>query len=384
LEKRKNILICPLEWGLGHATRMIPLAAELLSLKHNVIFASGKEHISLIRRELPGCPYIDFPGFNPGYSRYLPQYISIFLKIPLLAYHIVLEHSRLKKIIRAHAIDIVISDNRFGLWNRSVKTVYVTHMPLIPFPKKMKFSEALGIFFHSQIIRQYDLCFIPDLPGPINISGRLSHGISLPGNVRYIGILSRFTSLDVTSDVDFKPPTPQRGLNKSPQGDLGVDLKYNTVILSGPEPQKEILKQKLIRLFKDKEPVTIMLEGKPGNPEEINRTGNIILFSHLPSAKMRDIISGSGGIISRSGYTTVMDLLSLNRSALLIPTPGQTEQEYLAEYLSEQGLFSTISQNSINEEVSFPAKKSLHSSGLVERSRILLHDALRELSEEQL
>lgn len=371
MEKSKNILICPLEWGLGHATRMIPLAAELLTLNHNVIFASGKEHISLISKELPGCRYIDFPGFNPGYSRYLPQYISIFLKIPLLAYHIVLEHARLKKIIREHAIDIVISDNRFGLWNRSIKTVYVTHMPLIPFPKIMKFTEALGVFVHRQIIRKYDLCFIPDLPGPINISGRLSHGISLPGNVRYIGILSRFSSLS---------------FNKSPLGSrsfgIGVDLKYNTVILSGPKPQKEILKQKLISLFKDKEPVTIMLEGKPGDPEEINKTGNIILFNHLPSGKMRDIISGSGAIISRSGYTTVMDLLSLNRSALLIPTPGQTEQEYLAEYLSEKGLFSTISQNSINEEISFPAKKSLHSSDLVERSRILLHEALRELSEE--
>ena len=372
MEKRKNILICPLEWGLGHATRMIPLAAELLSLNHNVIFASGKVHISLIRRELSGCRFIDFPGFNPGYSRYLPQYISIFLKIPLLAYHIVLEHTRLKKIIREHAIDIVISDNRFGLWNRSIKSVYVTHMPLIPFPKKMKFTEALGIFVHRQIIKQYDLCFIPDLPGPVNISGRLSHGIRLPGNVRYIGILSRFSSLDVAPDAGF--------ISRS--FGPGEDLKYNTVILSGPEPQKEILKQKLISLFKDKEPVTVMLEGKPGDPEEINRTGNIIIFNHLPSGKMRDIISGSGAIISRSGYTTVMDLLSLNCSALLIPTPGQTEQEYLAEYLSEKGLFSTISQNSINEEISFPAKKSLHTSGLVNESRILLHEALRELSEE--
>jgi hypothetical protein len=342
---------------------MIPLAAELLTLNHNVIFASGKVHISLIRKELPGCRYIDFPGFNPGYSRYLPQYISIFLKIPLLAYHIVLEHARLKKIIREHEIDIVISDNRFGLWNRSVKTVYVTHMPLIPFPKKMKFLEDAGVFVHRQIIRKYDHCFIPDLPGPINISGRLSHGIRLPRNVRYIGILSRFS------------------LTKHSPSDNSA-VPYNTVILSGPEPQKEILKQKLISLFKDREPLTVMLEGKPGDPEEINRTGNIILFNHLPSDIMRDIISGSGAIISRSGYTTVMDLLSLNRSALLIPTPGQTEQEYLAEYLSEQGLFSTISQSSLNKEISFPAKKSLQTSGLCKESRILLHEALRELSEE--
>lgn len=363
MKKNKNILICPLEWGLGHATRMIPVAAELLRHNHNVIFASGEEHLSLLRDELPGCSYLSFPGFNPKYSTHLPQYISILLKIPLLAYHIVLEHIRLKKIIRKYSIDIVISDNRFGLWNSNIKTVYVTHMPLIPFPGKMKFLEPLGVFIHMQIIRKYDLCFIPDLPGDKNLSGRLSHGMSLPRNVRYIGILSRFSSLSAESS-----------------GKPGI--KYNTIILSGPEPQKEILKQKLITCYKDKEPVTIILEGKPGKSKETRRLGNIILYNHLPASEMKSIILGSEGIISRSGYTTAMDLLSLNRGSLLIPTPGQTEQEYLAEYLSEQGFFSKITQNDIKPGVEFPQKVSLNTSVLLEESRILLTLALKEMSEE--
>jgi UDP:flavonoid glycosyltransferase YjiC (YdhE family) len=363
LKKNKNILICPLEWGLGHATRMIPVAAELLRNKHNVIFASGEEHLSLMRNELPECTYLSFPGFKPNYSRHLPQYISILLKIPLLAYHIVQEHIRLKNIIRKYSIDIVISDNRFGLWNRNIKTVYITHMPLIPFPSRMRFLEPLGVFIHRWIIRKYDLCFIPDIPGVKNLSGRLSHGVSLPENVRFIGILSRFTSITaLSSDIP--------------------DFKYNTIILSGPEPQKEILKQKLIRLFIDKEPVTIMLEGKPGKPEESGRIGNIILYNHLPSKKMKSIISGSEGIISRSGYTSIMDLLSLNCRALLIPTPGQTEQEYLAEYMSEQGYFSSIRQNDLKQGLEFPDKKSSNSDEMVNESRRLLRLALDEMSEE--
>lgn len=363
MERNKNILICPLEWGLGHAARMIPVAAELLSQNHNVIFASGEEHLSLIRNELPQCSYISFPGFKPKYSPHLPQYISILLKIPLLSYHIVLEHIKLKKIIRKYSIDIVISDNRFGLWNSNIKTVYVTHMLLIPFPVKMKFMEPLGVFIHRQIIRKYDYCFIPDLPGGKNISGRLSHGMKLPGNVRYIGILSRFASL----------PPASSGM---------PGFKYSTIILSGPEPQKEILKQKLITLFKDKEPVTIILEGKPGKSVETRRLGNIILHNHLSATEMKNIISGSEGIISRSGYTTVMDLLSLNYRALLIPTPGQPEQEYLAEYLSEQGFFSIIRQNDVKPGVEFPKKDSLNTADLTEESRMLLILALKELSEE--
>lgn len=361
--KNKNILICPLEWGLGHAARMIPIAAELLRQNHNVIFASGEEHLSLLRNELPECSYLNFPGFNPEYSQHLPQYISILLKIPLLTYHIFLEHFRLKKIIQKYSIDIVISDNRFGLWNSNIKTVYVTHMPLIPFPVKMKFLEPLGVFIHRQIIRKYDLCFIPDLPGEKNLSGRLSHGMNLPENVRYIGILSRFASL------------------RSASSEL-PNFKYNIIILSGPEPQKEILKQKLITLFKEKEPATIILEGKPGESEKIRSVGNIILYKHLPANKMKSIISGSGGIISRSGYTTLMDLISLNCRALLIPTPGQTEQEYLADYLSEQGYFLNIRQDDLKPGVEFPKKDSLNNTSyLMEESRRLFNIALRELSE---
>jgi hypothetical protein len=342
---------------------MIPVAAELLRLNHNVIFASGEEHLSLLRNELPGCSFLDFPGFKPKYSRHLPQYVSVLLKMPLLIYHVIAEHSRLKKIIKHYSIDIVISDNRFGLWNSRVKSVYVTHMPVIPFPGKMKFLEPLGVFIHRQIIRKYDLCFIPDLPGDKNLSGRLSHGISLPRNVRYIGILSRFTSMMHESS----------GM---------PDFKYNTAILSGPEPQKEIMKQKLIRIFKDKEPVTIILEGKPEKPMETGRIGNIILYSHLPSGRMKSILSGSEGIISRSGYTTVMDLISLNCRALLIPTPGQTEQEYLAEYLTDKGYFSTVRQTDLKTGIEFPRKNPFKSSDIVEESRILLSQALKELSEE--
>ena len=251
LNKSYNILICPLEWGLGHAARMIPLARKLRDMNNNIIIGSGEEHLSLFRNELPGLSYFKFSGFKPGYSRFLPQYIALLLKTPLLLYHVIGEHFRLKKIIREYAIDIVISDNRFGLWNRKVKTVYVTHMPLIPLPKPLRFLEYFGILLHRAVIKKYSLCFIPDLPGELNISGRLSHGIKLPGNVRYIGILSRFIS-DGPS------------LQENP-----VKFKHNTVILSGPEPQREILKQKLSRLLKEQAPPTVILEGRPDKIREI-------------------------------------------------------------------------------------------------------------------
>ncbi|HUX97551.1 MAG TPA: glycosyltransferase [Bacteroidales bacterium] len=360
MENRKNILICPLEWGLGHAARMIPLASELLKLNHNVIFASGEGHLSFIRKELPECSCISFPGFNPRYSRFLPVYLSMLIRLPQLIFHIISEHHRLNKIIPDHSIDIVISDNRFGLWNKKIESVYVTHMLRIPFPKAFRFLEPIGVFLHRQIIRKYDFCYIPDLPGIKNISGRLSHGLKLPGNVRYTGFLSRFKYSAIPAE-------------------LSNGSAYNTAILSGPEPQKEMLKKKLISIFRDKKPLTFILEGKPHLKEEPLPDGNIIIYNHMPLSEMHGIISGSDGIICRSGYTTIMDLIILNTSALLVPTPGQTEQEYLAKYLSDQGMFSYISQRRISEKTEFPHKIKYDYSGLVKESSFLLGLALKEL-----
>jgi Glycosyltransferase family 28 C-terminal domain len=344
---------------------MIPLAKCLRDMDNNIIIASGEEHLSLFRNELPGLSYINFTGFRPAYSRILPQYLSLFLKIPVLLFHIITEHYALNKIIAQYDIDIIISDNRFGLWNKKITSVYVTHMPLIPFPGFLKFFEPAGSFLHRKIIKKYSLCFIPDLPGEMNLTGRLSHGIRLPDNVRFIGILSRFQ-------------IPDQGLRENP-----LKIRRNIVILSGPEPQRKILKQKLIAILKEKEQQTIMFEGKPWESAEAKREGNILFYSHLPAPLMKDFIESSDNIISRSGYTTIMELVSLNCSAFIIPTPGQTEQEYLAKYLSAKGWFCTQAQSKINAKNLFCHGTSVLHSELNRQSKILLSAALNELLEEQ-
>jgi UDP-N-acetylglucosamine transferase subunit ALG13 len=363
LNKQLNILICPLEWGLGHAARMIPVARILMEEGHNVIIGSGEIHLSLFRDELPGLTLINFTGFKPGYSRFLPQYLSLALKIPILIYHILLEHFALKKIIKQYNIEIVISDNRFGLWNTNITTVYVTHMLLIPFPKKLKFLEPVGSFLHRQIINKYSFCFVPDLPGDLNLSGRLSHGLKIPENVRYTGLLSRFSH--------FKHI---RSENQS-------KFLHNTVILSGPEPQREILKQRLITLLKTTEPQTIMFEGNPEKNGNTSKNGNITFYSHMQSAQMKEIIEESGLIITRSGYTTLMELVNMNCSALIIPTPGQTEQEYLAEYLSEKGWFSTSKQCELKEPIELKAGDVAWPDTINSLSDLLFNEALKELLE---
>jgi hypothetical protein len=339
---------------------MIPIIKKLRERNCNIIICSGIEHQAIFKNELTGLTYIDFPGFRPGYSRFLPQYIFILMKTPLLFCHILAEHFKIKRIIRENNIDIIISDNRFGLWNRRIKSVYVTHLPVIPLPEKLKSLEWIGIRFHRFIIKKYSLCLIPDLPGKVNISGRLTHEVKLPDNTRFIGILSRFSDKPGAGEKKFRFP-------------------HNTVILSGPEPQKGILRQKLVKILIRREPPAVFLEGRPGNAKEISESGNIISYNHLPSDEMRDMITGSSSIITRSGYTTIMELISLNCSALLIPTPGQTEQEYLAEYLTLKGWFTSVTQHRLNDCIELPSREKDLACEITEESRILLERALDEL-----
>jgi uncharacterized protein (TIGR00661 family) len=339
---------------------MVPVARRLQELNHNIYFGSGDEHLAFFKIEVPGATYIHFPGFSINYSRYLPQYLIILLKSPVFICHIILEHSRLKRIIRDYSIDIVISDNRIGLWNSHIKTVFITHQLRILFPEPFRFLEFIGIQIIRSIIKKYSWCFIPDLGGDLNISGRLSHGVRLPGNVRYIGILSR--------------------LNVRNHNDQLTSGKC-TVILSGPEPQRSILKQKLIKILLLHAKPAIILEGKPGKAYESYSLSNIVYYNHLSENETIKLLTESETIITRSGYTTIMELISLGRGALLIPTPGQTEQEYLAEILSEKGWFRTVAQSDIDQTTIYSTPAILI-TGIKEESRRLLEIAIAELLEE--
>ena len=363
MDTGKNILICPLEWGLGHAARMIPLAKKLMARNCRIFIGAGQKHLALFRAELDGVTLIDFPGFNPRYSKYLPQYLAMLFRTPSLFFQMIREHYLLRKIIFNHNIDIVISDNRLGLWNRSITSVYVTHLPRIPFPGPWKIFEKAGIFFHRWVIAKYDHCLIPDLPGKINLSGDLSHNLRLPANVRYTGIISRFDTTD--------------------PGTTSFNFPHNTVILSGPEPQRSIFRQKILQALKDSEITTVILEGRPDKEITGRKDGNFLFYSHLPASEMKELLATSNFIVSRSGYTTIMDLVFLKRSALIVPTPGQTEQEYLAGYLAARGWFITATQKDITGNLQLSDQLPRFPDGILKESNILLGNFLDELLEEK-
>jgi hypothetical protein len=209
-------------------------------------------------------------------------------------------------------------------------------------------------------MKRYTFCYIPDLEGEVNFSGKLSHGLELPGNVRYTGILSRFSVLrDTPADSGTEP--------------------YYTVILSGPEPQRGILKNKLTGILGLTGKTAVFLEGAPGKEEKILTEGNITTISHLPAERMAALLKSSKVIITRSGYSTLMELVSLGRNAILIPTPGQGEQEYLAEYMASTGWFSVCSQDKLHEITGMTEPAAKLPEKVIAESDRLLESALNEL-----
>jgi hypothetical protein len=324
-----RVLICPLDWGMGHTTRMIPLAHRLIGEGHQVTFGGSERQMALIKSDLPAAETMLFAGFTTRYSRWLPMYIYTAFRIPAFFIALIREHRQLGKILAGGRFDMVISDNRMGLWNWRVKSVYVTHMLRIPMPLLLRFLERPGSWLHRQFINRFDECMIPDSAGNDNLSGRLAHGVRLPANARYIGILSKFS---LCRDEEMVIPAELTPLH---------DMPWSVLILSGPEPQLSLLRRRIAGSWNDPEELLVVLEGRMGGRMEnrmenhfaYTRHGSVISVPHLKPCAMVAVIKGSRHIYSRSGYTTIMELASIGRldsRAILIATPGQTEQEYLA------------------------------------------------------
>ncbi len=314
---QKRYLICPLHWGLGHATRCIPIVRKLLSEGHAVYIASDGAALLLLQKEFPTLPTFELPSYNIEY-----RYRSILLNMALQSgrfYDAMRdEHKTIESIVYQYNIDIIISDNRYGCWakslqNQTIQNIFMTHQ--INIQTGYTVLDWLARRINHYLIRRFDQVWIPDIESEKeSLAGALSHGYTqtLPAIV-YLGALSRFEHRALASVYDI------------------------AVILSGPEPQRTFLEQELIEKLLKKDTKSILIQGLLNDNMPIQASKNLTIVPYLTAEVLNHLICTSRLIVCRSGYTTIMDLEKLHKKALLIPTPGQTEQEYLAHRLAEQG-----------------------------------------------
>jgi uncharacterized protein (TIGR00661 family) len=321
---RPRILIAPLDWGLGHATRCIPIIKELIYLDCEVYVAADKQILALLKKEFPHVVFLLLKGYKIKYSRNKNNFAStLFLQLPKITGAIVYEKFWVKNAVRKYKIDAVISDNRFGLYHRKIPCIYITHQLFIETGNYI--SSFLATKMHSFFIKKYAKCWVPDYEEN-GLAGRLSHPRRVLSNVSYIGPLSRLQLLP------------------------GVEPKYELFVsISGPEPQRTIFEKIVLKQLKNFKSSALVTRGLPAEEKEFIFDNKLVTISnHLSSPQMNLALQQSKQVICRSGYTTIMDLVNLKKSAVLVPTPGQKEQEYLAAFLCEKKYFNCVKQEDIS------------------------------------
>jgi predicted glycosyltransferase len=336
--KRIKILVAPLDWGLGHATRCIPIIKELVNQKCDVWVAAAGAQSMLLKEEFPLLPFVELPGYGIKYGKNRALTIfRLFFSIPKILIRIKREKAWLKAFQTAEEPDAVFSDNRYGLVAPGLFSVFITHQLRIRSPFG-RFTEGWLQRINYRAIRRFSRCWIPDVEGPLSLAGELSHPSRLPAiTTRYIGWLSRF-------EASARPPSEFPG----PAGLL--------VLLSGPEPQRSILERRIIEQAAAWSGPITLIRGLPGGEKHVQKIAaigpvppaNMIIHDHLPTAALATVIREADFVLSRAGYSTVMDLMKLGKKAILIPTPGQTEQEYLGAYLADQRLALCVRQSAFS------------------------------------
>jgi uncharacterized protein (TIGR00661 family) len=318
------VLFSPLDWGLGHTTRSIPILEALILLKCHVFLAceEGSACEKILKERFPQLHFLPLKGYQISYAKNTQWFaIKLFLQIPKIIAAIQHEKKMVKRWTEQYNFDTIISDNRYGFLHKKVHSVFITHQLQIAAP--FSFLEKLIQKINYRYINSFSECWVPDFAGANNIAGQLSHPQKLPATpVEYIGPLCRLKKITKERKYDF------------------------LILLSGPEPQRTVLENKFIAIKNKFSEKIMLVRGLPGGTPGLHCDANFTIKNYCDAEELSVLMAQSEFVICRSGYSTIMEILYLQKKSILIPTPGQTEQEYLAKKLMDQSWAYSFSQSS--------------------------------------
>lgn len=313
-----KIIAAVLDWGLGHTTRCVPIFKEMILQGFDLSVACTESQKQILQKELPSLKYHHLKGYNITYSQKGWMFpIKILIQLPKIFLRLNYEKRWLKQYIKSNEVDIIFSDNRPGFRLKSRHSVYMTHQ--LSIKTGFRLTDLISSRIHQVFIGRFNSCWVPDDPKH-TVAGDLSRWPTPNTEIRYIGPLSR---------MENNPDDSKRYVL--------------ACILSGPEPQRTLLEKSLLLQLKEAEFKSILIRGKASN-ESSGSLKNLEVVDYMSGEQLNEIMNSSELILCRSGYSSVMDLIKLGQKAVLIPTPGQGEQEYLAWYMYEKKHFLTASQ----------------------------------------
>ena len=302
------------------------------------------------------------PGKAVSYPRKSGRFsmaLALLRQFPGLLGSVYREHRDVRRLVRKTGARILVSDNRYGCFSGKAVSVFVGHQVFLRAPGGLAWAEPMINAVNHWFIRRFRYCLVPDNTGPENLSGALSMGGEgkpayrvLPG-LRFVGPLSRFTEtesgpyalqeenlpqdLPADKDTGVHSPLPE-----------GMPEDFVLVMLSGPEPQRTLLEAELVREVAGLECGVVFVRGLINGSGAADLPEAIAGFSHLPDGPLAWLIRHARLVICRPGYSTLMDLAVFGKKVLVVPTPGQTEQEYLGRRIGDLGWGRCVRQGELN------------------------------------
>ncbi len=296
----KTVLISVLDWGFGHVTRCIPIIQSLIQSNNIIVFAGNEKQISFIEKEFPTIKTEYLEGYNIELSSKQNTYFQIIGQVFKITRAIKSENAFVKNMISKYSIDLILSDNRYGFRHSAVKSIFISHQLNLYLPT---FSDSVNKML-SKMINQFNEVWIAD-DEVINLAGQLSNPLYLEIPHKYLGLLSRFK------------------MNKT-------SIKYDyLIIVSGPNPENSLFLADIETLVCN----SVLKFAIVSTVQSTSELNEVDYFYNSTTMELNALLNSSGVVISKSGYTTLMELSVLNKKAILIPTKGQFEQEYLARYI---------------------------------------------------
>jgi uncharacterized protein (TIGR00661 family) len=323
-----RILISPLNWGLGHSTRIIPIIRILLEKGHEVGIAAKGPAVKLLKKEFPDIEFYKITDYPLPYTKNGFSYNRLIRLLPEIVFTAVKENEEVEKLVKKFRFDLIISDNRFGFYSKNVPSVFMSHQLKYHMPGNIKLFENTGKFFNTFYHKNFEKIIVPDNPpNSVSLSGKLGNipKKNTKNKIYYAGILSSIRKQNVKKDIDY------------------------LISISGPERSKTAFKEKIMSQIKDLAGKKVVLLGEPCSNSKYRAGKNTLVKSHATREEMTSLMNRARFIITRSGYTTIMELAELGKkNALFIPTPHQTEQEYLSKYYEEKKWFHSVKQSKID------------------------------------
>jgi uncharacterized protein (TIGR00661 family) len=327
-------------WGLGHATRSLPVIRRLIRENNEITIISNGRSLDLLRNELnKKVNFIDIPDYPMLISENSRQFIAkSILYWPLFIKKMESGLQKLTRIVKKNKYDIIISDGRYDIYNKIIPSFFISHQMRIMNPLRIKFLETGSEIYNKFFFKRFKGVIIPDYKKN-DLSGDLSHNLKKidSSKLNYVGVLSDFKRIDKKKDIDY------------------------LISISGPEPQRTIFENKIFSQLEYLSGKIVITLGKSDEKKETKKE-SMEIYSFLTKEKREDLLNRAKIVISRSGYSTLLDLAVIGTKAMMTPTPGQIEQEYLSEYHNKKGTFYSVNQNKI--DLKNDIKKVMNTSGI--------------------